>query len=77
MDSQNEKKVIVQNAILIDTSEPPADYRPEKQQETELQIKNEKKKNFFNRFTEKLKASQSETLKNKLLKYKAHYSIET
>lgn len=40
-----------------------------KKSETELQIKNEKKKNFFNKFTEKMKLSQSEGLKNKMLLY--------
>ena len=95
METSNDKK-IVQNAILIDTSEP-ADYKETKQMvfnqnsivenfippvnqtnnvnsqefikktETELQNKNDKKKNFFNKFTEKLKSPQSEVLKTKLL----------
>lgn len=53
----------VQNAILIDTCE----QKPAGSQETELQSKAEKKKSFFNRFTEKLKDLKSEPLKNKLL----------
>ena len=97
MENPVEKK-IVQNAILIDTSEP-VDLKDPKpilnanqeiapsimnsnnqgnipnsqdiirKTETEFQNKNEKKKNFFNKFTEKLKSPQSEALKNKILKY--------
>ena len=86
MENPNEKK-IVQNAILIDTSDPTDSKESKilsqennlgsttpnsdiaKKGETELQSKNEKKKNFFSKFGEKLKMPQSEVLKNKMLMY--------
>jgi len=94
MENPNENK-IVQNANLIDISEPveykeskllsqdslpavcnsnnqgnnnaPNSLENTKKTETELQSKNEKKKNFFNKFTEKLKSPPSESLKNRML----------
>ena len=93
MENPNEKK-IVQNAILIDTSDPADNKEPRissqesfppavnpgnttpnsnsdnvKKGETELQNKNDKKKNFFSKFSEKLKMPQSEVLKKKILRY--------